>query len=197
MRHVLLATGFALAVSAVIAADRADTPAAAHSRSKRLRGKITLEAKDDSLRAVLAALSEQVEDQKLGKLGFTFAPGVSPSEKVSISVKDKPLAAALDELLKTADLGYVVVSKAGDKSDGWLRITKGKERGYEAGAEPKEPAVDDTDEQAAAEKLEAAKKYLADDKPADAKVMIRYVLKKYPSTKAAAEAKELAEKIGK
>jgi hypothetical protein len=196
MRFLLLVTGFALSTTA-IAADSTDTPAAAQTRSKRLKARVTLEVQNESLRNVLTAFSDQIEDQRLGKLGFLFSSGASPIERVTVSIKDKPLTVALDELFKAADLGYVVVSTAGEKSDGWLRITRGKERGYEAGAEPKESIADEADERAAGEKLEAAKKYLADNKPADAKVMIAYVLKKFPKTKAAVEAKELAEKIGK
>jgi hypothetical protein len=196
MRLLLLATGFALAVAAS-AADGTDTPAAAFTRTKRLEGNVTLKLQGESLRIVFNAISDQLEEQKLGKLGFQFGAGVSPTAKVAISVKEKPLAAALDEVIKGTDLGYVVVSNAGDKSDGWLRITRGKESGYETGTEPKEPVADEADEQAAADKLEAARNYLAENKPDDAKVVIAFVLKKYPKTKAAAEAKELAEKIGK
>lgn len=199
MRHLLLLMGFALAATAAAGADTADTPAAAHTRTKRLAAKVTLDAKDEPLQKVLAAVSDQLEDQKLGKLGFTYTAGASGGAKVSVTAKDKLLSQVLDEMLKPAEFGYVVVSKAGDKTDGWLRITRGKERGYEPGKEPKDApaAADDPDEKAAGEKLETAKKYLADKKPADAKVMLTFVVKKYPKTKAAAAAKELLDKVGK
>ena len=65
---------------------------------------------------------------------------------------NKPLDVVLDELFtKVGTLGYVVVSKEGNKYDGWVLLTTGGERGYEKGTEPK---VSAEEEEAAAKRLD-------------------------------------------
>jgi hypothetical protein len=143
---------------------------------------------------------------------------------------------ALDGILKQLDLGYVVVSKEKDRYDGWLRIAKGPERGYEAGHEPKgttvakldpkkpepkkveleemkkpdepakpavkpdpapadpaAPAASPEDEKLAAAKLALAKQLMEGGKADSAKIQLKFLIRKYPTTKAAAEAKTLLE----
>ncbi len=225
MRRPLLAAAVAvLAGLTAFAADPPkDTPGAALTRSKKLKAKVTLDAKNEPLRDVFGDVSGQLEDQKLGKLRVTNAPGVSLNQRITYACKDKPLEDALDEMLKAADLGYVVIVKDKDQNDGALKITKGTERGYEAGQEPKgaakpaakkpdepkkpeakpeeqkpdPPKPSEEDERMARIKLDVAKKLQEDGKADRAKTVLKFVVKHYPGTKAGGEAKELLEKLDK
>src|SRR6476469_9631063 len=169
-----------------------DTQAAHFTRTKKLKGKVTVEFKNEFLRDCFKELSSQLEDQKLGALSVTNATGVSLNTRVTFAAKDVTAEEAIDGLLKQLDLGYYVVSKEKDRYDGWLMITKGPERGYPAGVaapkgEPKKPdakkpeekkdeakkpeekkpddkKVTEEDEKMAAGKLEVAKQLLEDKK---------------------------------
>jgi len=117
-------------------------------------------------------------------------------KKITFACKDKPLDVVLDQLLTKAGsgLGYVVVSKEGDKYDGWVRLTTTGERGIDKDA-PSPAKVDE--EASAAEKLALAKKLIDLGKPTAAKPVLEILVKNYPNTKAGAEAKELLEKLDK
>jgi hypothetical protein len=169
------------------------TAAAELTRTKLLKVKVSGEFKDVRLGDILKAFAGVVEMNAEGVLMWTYGPGFPYSQKVTYSCKNKTLEAALDELCtKVGALGYVVVSKEGDKYDGWVRLTTTGERGYEKGAEPKATAED---EEAAAKRLAVAKKLYDAQKFADAKPLLEFIAAKYPGTKAAAEAKELLGKI--
>lgn len=132
---VCLSLGLALlAIPTLPAADPPkDTPSAAFTRTKKLKGKITVDFKNLELKEVFKEISGQLEDAKLGALSVHFAPGVSGNTKVTYAAKDAPVEQVLDEVLKLLDLGYIVVSKEKDRYDGWLEIVKGPERGYPSG----------------------------------------------------------------
>lgn len=198
-----------------------DTSAAAFTRTKKLKGKVTVEAKDVPLKDLFKDLSDQLDEQKLGTLSVTYDLGLSQNTRASLTVKDVPADEALDKLLKPLDYGYVVVSKDKDRYDGWVKVMKGPARGYEPGAEPKDaakpgakpeppkpadpkpaakvapkpeekkPAASAEEEQTAQAKLDSAKQLIADGKAADAKPVLRYVVRFHPTTKAAGEAKKL------
>ncbi|MCU0704451.1 MAG: hypothetical protein MUF18_10790 [Fimbriiglobus sp.] len=193
-----------------------DTRAAEFTRTKKLKGKVTVEAKNLPLKEILLDISTQLQDQKLGIIATEYDTGVSGNTRTSLEVKDLPAEEALDKLLGSLELGYIILSKEGNAHDGYLRIVKGKARGYEPGTEPKDvakpaepkkpdpkpevkpetkpnpkPATGDEDEIAAGVKLEAAKKLIADEKADDAKKVLKYVVKFYPKTIAAGEAKKL------
>ena len=89
-------------------------------------------------------------------------------------------------------LGYVVVSKDGDKHDGWVLLTTTGERGR---VPP--PATAEEEKEAAIQLLASAKKLLDAKKDVSAKVLLQLVVKKYPTSTAAKEAKELLAKIDK
>ncbi len=209
----------ALAGAVVSAAEPVkDTRAAEYTRTKKLKGKVTVEAKNAPLKEILLDISDQLQDQKLGIISSEYEIGVSGNTRTSLSVKDVPADEALDKLFGSLELGYVILSKDGNAHDGYVRIVKGKARGYEPGTEPKDapkpvdpkkpdpkPEVKpdpkpvdpkpaepvDEDEKAAVAKLDAAKKLIADQKGDDAKKLLRYVTKFYPKSKAAEEAKKL------
>jgi hypothetical protein len=111
-----------------------------------------------------------------------------------------------------------------NRYDGWVLIVKGKERGYPEGVNPTaaedpkdkadpgkdkpvvkedpnkdKPPVEnpDKDEMMAATRLKLARLLANGGKPEKAIVYCEEILKNYPKTKAAAEAKELLEKLKK
>jgi len=174
-----------------------DTEAADRTRTKLLKAKMTAEFKGVSLRDALKELAAQADMAAGRPVMWTYGTDIPAAKPVTYSCKDKPLDVVLDELLKGPGLGYVVVSDEEDRRDGWVRITTGGERGYAKAAkvEPKAEATDD--ESVAAERLKFGKKLIEDGKPAQAKPVLLVITKKYPTTKAAAEAKQLLEKIDK
>lgn len=115
-----------------------DTSAAAFTRTKKLKGKVTVEAKNETLKNILLDISNQLEDLKLGPISADYEKGVSGNTRTSVSVKDVTAEEALDKLFGSLELGYVVVSKEKDRYDGWIRVVKSNARGYEPGTEPKD-----------------------------------------------------------
>ena len=115
-----------------------DTTAAAFTRNKKLKGKVTVEAKNTMLREILEDISGQLQDQKLGPISYQPEPGIVINSRATLMVKDVTAEEALDKLFGSLELGYVVVSKDKDRYDGWIKIVKGNARGYEPGTEPKD-----------------------------------------------------------
>jgi hypothetical protein len=198
-----------------------DTTAAAFTRTKKLKGKVTVEAKNAPLKEILEDLSNQLQDLKRGPISAQYDVGISGNTRTTLSVKDVSAEEALDKLFGSLELGYVVVSKDKDRYDGWIKVVKGNARGYEPGTEPKDAAKPtdpkkpdpkpevkpetkpdpkpaepvDEDEKAAVSKLDSAKKLIADKKAEDAAKLLKYVTKFYPKTKAAEEAKKLLDEM--
>lgn len=168
-----------------------DTPAAAATRGKLLKTKVTVEFKDEAIGEILKEFAHLVNDKSDDPLLWAYGPKFPFSQKVTFAVKDQPLDVALDRLLTKAGggLGYVVVSKDGDKYDGWVRLTTTGERGFEPG-----PATD-AEEATAAERLALAKRLLDAGKVGSAKPVLEIIVRTYPTAKAAAEAKELLSKL--
>lgn len=168
------------------------TPAAELTRTKALKAKVSVEYKDVRLGDVLKEFAAQADMRADMLILWAYGPGFPYSQKVTYSCRDKSVEAALDELFtKAGGLGYVVVSKAGDKRDGWVLLTTTGERGA-----PRPPATAE-EEKLAAARLELAKKLIDGGKPASAKPLLTLLVQKYGNTKAAAEAQELLTKIGK
>ena len=115
-----------------------DTNAASFTRTKKLKGKVTVEAKNLPLKEILEDISGQLQDLKLGPISAQYDIGISGNTRTSLSVKDVAAEEALDKLFGSLELGYIVVSKDKDRYDGWIKIVKGNARGYEAGMEPKD-----------------------------------------------------------
>jgi hypothetical protein len=170
------------------------TPAAELTRAKSLKAKMSVEFTNARLGDVLKEFAAQVDMRADTQLMWTYGPNFPFAQKVTYSCKDKPLEAALDELFtKLGTLGYIVVSKDGDKHDGWVLLTTTGERGSEK-VLPKATAEEEAD---ATDKLALAKKLIDGGKNEQAKTVLNYILKKYPTAKAAAEAKELLAKLEK
>lgn len=171
----------------------ADTPAAEFTRLKRLGAKVTIAAKEKPLRTVLDGISDQLEARKFGRLRFDIAPiamALIPAA-VTVEVKDLPLNEALGKTLNPAGLTFTVVSSEIDPKDGWIRITKGEKPAEVV----KGPAATAEEEKDAKLKFDAAKTAIAGGKPEDAKFLLKFIVKKYPTASMAAEAKTLLESL--
>lgn len=169
------------------------TASAELTRLELLKTKVSGDFAEVRLGDILKELAAQV-DMKAGQpVLWSYGAGFPFAKKVRFAVKDKPLDIALDQLLTTAGggLGYVVVSKDGDKYDGWVRLTTTGERGMA----PQPPTAEE--EATALERLVLAKKLIDAGKPASAKPLLDILVKKYPTTKAGMEAKALMEKLDK
>jgi hypothetical protein len=215
MRPYLVGAGLlVLGFSAALAADK-DTPLAANTRAKKLTAKVTVDFKDETLSESIKEISRQLEDAGIGSLSAEYDVGVSRNQRLSFATKDQTVADVLDKMLEKNSLGYYVVSKDKDRYDGWIKITRGKERGWPAGQEPKnkatpkaapkpapepkdQPAATDAGqaERTAASKLKLAQSLLKDGKPDKAKQRFLEIVTQYPNTKAADEAKKELEKLG-
>lgn len=173
---------------------RSPTPAAELTRTKALKAKVTVAFTDARLGDVLKEFAAQIDMTADVQLMWAYGDGFPFAQKVTYSCKGKPLEAALDELFRKAGtLGYVVVSKDGDRRDGWILLTTTGERGSDV---PTPKATDDEETEAAA-KLKLAKSFLDKNENDKAKTVLAYILKKYPGAKAAAEAKELMGRLEK
>jgi hypothetical protein len=174
-----------------------DTSLADRTRTKLLKVKVSASFEKVSLRDVLKELAGQVEMAVERPVMWTYADSIPADTPVSYSCKNKALDAVLDELFKKHGLGYVVISKMDDKHDGWVRVTKGDERGYDTSPPKIISSEDEDEEKKAAGRLAIAKDLIDKGKPADAKAVLMLVVNKFPKTKAAIEAKELLEKLNK
>ncbi len=119
------------AVSPVSAQDAKPTAAADLTRTKALKAKVSVEAKEGRLGDVLKEFAAQADMRADMLVLWTYGPGFPYSQKVTYACKDRPIDVALDELLTKAGggLGYVIVSKDGDRHDGWVQLTATGERG--------------------------------------------------------------------
>jgi hypothetical protein len=177
----------------------ADTPAepekptlaAGLTRSKSLKAKMNVTFNDARLGDVLKEFAAQVEMRADTRLLWTYGPKFPYSQKVSYTCKDKPLEEALDELFsKIGGLGFIVLSKDGDRKDGWILLTTTGERGYVKGTEPL-PKATEAEEKAAADLLTLAKKLIDAGKLEQAKNVLTILVKRHPGATAGAEGKRL------
>jgi hypothetical protein len=173
------------------------TPAAEVTRTKALKAKMSVDFKDARLGDVLKEFAAQVDMRADVQLLWAYGKDFPYAQKVTYACKDKPLEVALDELFKkVGTLGYVVVSKDGDRRDGWVLLTTTGERGAEKGAEPP-PKATEAEEADAVDKLGLAKKLVEVNKTEQAKTVLAFIIKRYPGAKATAEAKALLAKLEK
>ena len=181
------------AAPTAVAEEAKPTPAADATRAKALKTKVSIEAKEARLGDVLKEFAAQADMRADMLVLWTYGPGFPFAQKVTYTCKDKPLDAALDELLTKAGgkLGYTIVSQDGDRHDGWVQLTTTGERGTLLLAATAE------EEATAAKRLELAKKLIDGSKPESAKPLLTIITKNYANTKAAAEARALLLKMEK
>ena len=113
-----------------------ETPSAKATR-KKLKQKITVDEKEIQFKGMLDAIKGEMDKPVSFKIDNTS--GISNNSKVTYSAKDKTVEEILNELADKYEFGWYVVSNAKDRVDGWIMVRKykDKERGYEAGKEPK------------------------------------------------------------
>jgi hypothetical protein len=129
------AAALCLALLVPLRADaQKETPAAKATR-KRLTTKISVDWDNVTLKVALDEIKSELDDRVSFKIDNVS--GVSNNTKVKLKVDNQPVTKILDELCTKYDWGYVVLSKPGDRYDGWIIIRKSNERGYEKGKEPK------------------------------------------------------------
>jgi hypothetical protein len=112
---------------------------AAKTTRKKLQQKISVEFKDIRTADVFNDIKNEMD--KPANFKIDNASGISNNTKVTYKAKDKAVEQILNELSDKLECGWVVISNpSNNKVDGWVVIrknTKGKERGYELGKEPK------------------------------------------------------------
>lgn len=131
-----------IALLAVAAVSQAQESPAAKATRDRLK-KIILdevEWKEIPTRDVFNDLKNESNNKVSFKIDT--ANGMSMNSRLSYKGKKVSLEKVLNDLSDKYDFGWIVYSNPKDKNDrynGWviLRKGKGKERGYEAGKEPK------------------------------------------------------------
>lgn len=172
-----------------------ETPPGEVTRTKLLKTKVSGSFKDVRIGEILKEFADQVDGKADQPVMWAYGSGFPFDRKVNYECKDKPLEDVLDQLLTKAgkDLGYVVVEKEGDKYDGWVRLTTTGERGVDKSNAVPTP----NEEESAAKSLALAKQLIEKGKTADAKPVLDILVRKYPKTKAGAEAKEILEKLDK
>lgn len=143
MRRLLISG--VLAVLVLASADRiaAQESKAAATTRKNLQQKVTLAVKEVGLKNFLEGDLNSDLDKPL-RFKIDNASGVSNNMKINFAGKNVTVEKVLSELADKYDFGYYVISNAANnREDGKIVIrksSKGKERGYEAGKEPKKGA---------------------------------------------------------
>lgn len=138
-----------------------ETPSAIATR-KKIQQKISVEFKDVTTKGIFEDIKAELDKPVSFKIDTTT--GISLNTKLSYSAKSKPVDEILSEMADKFDFGWFVKSDAKDRLDGWIIIRKHKEkeRGYEAGKEPKKKA--------GADALERGLRFLAEATQGDNKV---------------------------
>jgi TolA-binding protein len=174
---------------------------------KKLQVKITVDFKEEQLRVVLDDVNMQLKQAGHKPIEWKFDMGVSKNQRTTVRAENKSVADVLDKLLKVNALGYVI------RPDGHILIKQGRERGRAQGepstkpkAEepadkpaPKEKPAEDGDksELLAERKLTLTKVLIDDGKVTKAQERLEEIIKDYPKTQAADEARELLRKLKK
>lgn len=188
-----------------------DSPVVAATR-KKLEQTLSVDFKDARLEDAIKEIETQTE------LKFRYDTGVSRNQSVTYSGKDQTVKEILSGMFKGRGLGFFVHRKlnANDRYEGYVDLVQGDQRGDETApkkekdAKPEKPKPDkappkadppadsgEAQEKAAASKLKTAKIFIEEGQKTDAQDYLEEILKKYPKSKAAEEAKELLEKLRK
>ncbi len=114
---------------------------AAQSTRQKLKQKITVEFNNIGTADVFKDIKGEMD--KPVNFKIDNSNGLSNNSKLEkYKAKDKTVEQILNDLSDQNNFGWYVISNASNnKVDGWVvirRVMKGKERGYEAGKEPKE-----------------------------------------------------------
>jgi hypothetical protein len=148
MRRWLGGTVLLLAGMLAVCGAEKDSEEAAKTRDERLKVKMPdVEWKNKNLSDALGEVASAIDAADKGKIQIKFNTGVSMNQKISFAAKGKTVEEVLDGMLGD-NLGYVIISKKGDKTDGGLLIVAGNARGDDKGgkmAAKTNPKEKDTD----------------------------------------------------
>ena len=118
---------------------------AAKATRKKLQQKVTIDIKEIGTKQFLEDINLELE--KPLKFTIDNKTGVSNNTKMTYKGKGVTVEKLLNDLADKYDWGWVVISNpSNNKVDGSVVIRKSKERGYEAGKEPKKGASLDAPE---------------------------------------------------
>jgi hypothetical protein len=113
---------------------------AATTTRKKLQQKVTVDFKEVGTKALFDELNLELD--KPLKFTIDNKSGVSNNSKMSYKGKDVTVEKVLNDLAEKFDFGWAVISNASNnRVDGSIVIRKTKEKGYEAGKEPKKGAA--------------------------------------------------------
>ena len=116
-----------------------ESKAAKSTREKLKQVIAEFEAKEVGTKAFFEDINRELE--KTIKFTIDGTTGISNNTKLTFKAKKVTVEKLLNDLSDKYEFGWVVISNVGNnKVDGWVIIRKtdkGKERGYEAGKEPK------------------------------------------------------------
>src|SRR4051794_22058669 len=144
MRRSLLALIAVLVPLWLVGAAWGQESQAAQTTRKRLKQMVDeVDAKDIGTKEFLADVLGELKDPV--KFMIDNGSGVSNNSKITYKAKKVTAEQVLNDVSEKMDFGWYVISNAGNnKVDGKVMIrksSKGKERGYEAGKEPKKKAA--------------------------------------------------------
>lgn len=204
-RSVGVVTGLILACATAsgqpAAAAGGVSAAAENTRSKLLKVKLSVNFSKMPLRDAMKELAHLVDLATERPIFWTYAAeGAVPNVPVTYNCQEKAVDQILNDLFRPNGLGFTVLSGDDHPRDGWVRVGPGTDRGAVArlaagGAAAVEP--EDPVEAQALARLAAAKGLLDQGKTADAKLILGVVTTRFAKTKAAAEAKDILEKLNK
>ncbi len=136
LRLVLVLIGLALLGQPALCQD---SKAAKSTREKLKQVIADFDAKEIGAKAFFEEVNDKLDKSINFKIDNTT--GISNNTKLSFKAKNITVAKLLNDVSDKYEFGWFVVSNVGNnKVDGWVMIRKtdkGKERGYEAGKEPK------------------------------------------------------------
>ncbi len=135
----LLAVGGLIVISQAFAKDESKS---AQTTRKILKTKISINIKEIGTKSFFDEMNLELD--KPLRFKIDNASGVSNNTKMTYKGENVPVEKILNDLADKYDWGwYVLSNEANNKEDGKIvvrKTLKGKERGYEAGKEPKKKA---------------------------------------------------------
>jgi hypothetical protein len=140
LRLALVLVGCALAAQL---ASAQDTKSAKLTREKLKQVIPEIDLKDIGAKAFFEEVFGDLD--KALKFKIDNTTGISNNTKLTFKAKKITVEKLLNEVSDKYEFGWIVVSKENHKEDGWIIIRKsdkGKERGYEAGKEPKKTSLE-------------------------------------------------------
>ena len=177
---------------------------------QRLERKISVNFKDDMLKDVLEELGE------LAGVKFRRDPTIPGHKRMNYTAENQTVREILDKMFKPDGLGYIIhrAEKPNDRYEGWIFVVMGDQRGDPEA--PKKPTATkkhskktkpkttkkklfgrDLKERQARSKLKYAKFFIEEKEYKTARDYLEQILKRFPETEAAKEAKELLKQLKK